>query len=76
MTNVEPSLVLYALLLDPGCCLRAHITLIELVEPEGKKKISLTPVSWRHANANLLTPPGFLAFDPAGFLALLQWGRG
>ena len=29
--------VLYALLLDPGCCLRAHIILIELVEPEEKK---------------------------------------
>ena len=40
MTNVEPSFVLYALLLDPGCCLRAHITLIELVEPE-EKNISL-----------------------------------
>ena len=37
MINVEPSFVLYALLLDPGCCLRAHIILIELVEPEGKK---------------------------------------
>ena len=36
--NVEPSFVLYALLLDPGCCLRAHIILVELVEPEGKKK--------------------------------------
>ena len=30
--------VLYALLLDPGCCLRAQIILIELVEPEGRKK--------------------------------------
>ena len=39
MTNVEPSFVLYALLLHPGCCLRAHIILIELVEPEGKKKV-------------------------------------
>ena len=38
MTNVEPSFVLYALLLDPGCCLRAHIILIELVEPEEKKR--------------------------------------
>ena len=38
MINVEPSFVLYALLLDPGCCLRAHIILIELVEPEKKKK--------------------------------------
>jgi hypothetical protein len=38
MPNVEPSFVLYALLLEPGGCLRAHITLFELVEPEGKKK--------------------------------------
>ena len=38
MINVEPSFVLYALLLDPDCCLRAHIILIELVEPEGKKR--------------------------------------
>ena len=37
MPNVEPSFVLYALLLEPGGCLRAHITLFELVEPEGKK---------------------------------------
>ena len=44
MTNVEPSFVLYALLLDPGCCLRAHITLIELVEP-GKKKQPRPPVN-------------------------------
>ena len=40
MTNVEPSFVLYALLLDPGCCLRAHIILIKLVEPGGKKRIA------------------------------------
>ena len=38
MINVEPSFVLYALLLDPSCCLRAHIILIKLVELEGKKK--------------------------------------
>ena len=44
MTNVEPSFVLYALLLDPGCCLRAHIILIELVEPE-KKKLVLHPTA-------------------------------
>ena len=39
MPNVEPSFVLYALLLEPGGCLRAHITLFELVEPEKKKSI-------------------------------------
>ena len=33
MTHVEPSFVLYALLRDPGCCLRAHTVLIEPVEP-------------------------------------------
>ena len=33
MMHVEPSFVLYALLLDPGCCLRAHTVLIEPVEP-------------------------------------------
>ena len=38
MPNVEPSFVLYALLLEPGGCLRAHITLFELVEPGEKKK--------------------------------------
>ena len=38
MPKVEPSFVLYALLLEPGGCLRAHITLFELVEPEEKKK--------------------------------------
>ena len=38
MPNVEHSFVLYALLLEPGGCLRAHITLFELVELEGKKK--------------------------------------
>ena len=41
MPNVEHSFVLYALLLEPGGCLRAHITLFELVEPEGKKKLCL-----------------------------------
>jgi len=35
---VEPSFVLYALLLQPGGCLRARIALFELVEPEQKKK--------------------------------------
>ena len=38
MPNVEHSFVLYALLLEPGGCLRAHITLFELVEPEREKK--------------------------------------
>ena len=38
MLNVEPSFVLYALLLDPGGCLRARITLFELVEPGQMKK--------------------------------------
>ena len=40
MLNVEPSFVLYALLLEPGGCLRARITLFELVEP-GQKKNNL-----------------------------------
>jgi hypothetical protein len=43
MPNVEHSFVLYALLLEPGGCLRAHITLFELVEPEKKKKSIVTP---------------------------------
>ena len=51
MPNVEPSFVLYALLLEPGGCLRAHITLFELVEPEEKKKeweglFRLSPEGW------------------------------
>ena len=33
MMHVEPSFVLYALLLDPGCRLRAHTVLIGTVEP-------------------------------------------
>ena len=40
MLNVEPSFVLYALLLEPGGCLRARITLFELVEPRKKKVLS------------------------------------
>ena len=44
MPNVEPSFLLYALLLEPGGCLRAHITLFELVEPEGKKKEGIAGV--------------------------------
>ena len=49
--HVEPSSVLYALLLDPGCCLRAHAVLIgtvEPVEPEGEKHtlvFTLPPMS-------------------------------
>ena len=43
MPNVEPSFVLYALLLEPGGCLRARITLFELVEPEQKKKVRPRP---------------------------------
>ena len=42
MPNVEHSFVLYALLLEPGGCLRAHITLFELVEPEEKKRFLTT----------------------------------
>ena len=51
MPNVEHSFVLYALLLEPGGCLRAHITLFELVEPEKKKRAqncvsqSITPLN-------------------------------
>ena len=37
MLNVEPSFVLYALLVEPGGCLRARITRFELVEPGQKK---------------------------------------
>ena len=44
MANVEPSFVLYALLLDPGCCLRAHFVLIELVEPGQKKKMFIPSI--------------------------------
>ena len=53
MPNVEPSFVLYALLLEPGGCLRAHITLFELVEAGEKKSIlSLTGV--RHVRNTTL----------------------
>ena len=43
MMHVEPSFVFYALLLDSGCCLRAHAVVIgtvEPVEPEEKKWLS------------------------------------
>ena len=55
MINVEPSFVLYALLLDPGCCMRAHIILIELVEPEGKKRSP--PPSWDPPPSCQYPPP-------------------
>ena len=38
MMHVEPSFVLYALLLDPGCCLRAHTVLSGTVELLSQKK--------------------------------------
>ena len=38
MMHVEPSFVLYALLLDPGCCLRAHTVLSGTVEPVNKQQ--------------------------------------
>ena len=49
MTTVEPSFVLYALLLDPDRCLRAHIILIELVSLEKKKwrMLSAWQATWR-----------------------------
>ena len=36
MMHVEPSFVLYALRLDPGCCLRADTVLSGTVEPHKK----------------------------------------
>ena len=54
MPNVEHSFVLYALLLEPGGCLRAHITLFELVEPEKKKAIIVAivvPADWMFAES-------------------------
>ena len=58
MPNVEYSFVLYALLLEPGGCLRAHITLFELVEPEEEKKKQWGPPG----RQGLIVPqaPGFL----------------
>ena len=44
MLHVEPSFVLYALLLDLGCCLRAHTVLngtVELIEPEKKSNFRI-----------------------------------
>ena len=43
MMHVEPSFVLYALLLDPGCCLRAHIILSEIVGLVKQKKYKRQP---------------------------------
>ena len=56
MTNVEPSFVLYALFLDLGCCLRAYIILIELVEPGKKNQLASEP---HHHEAHF---QGFLDF--------------
>ena len=38
MMHVKPLFVLYALLLDPSCCPRAHTVLSGTVEPVLKKK--------------------------------------
>ena len=38
MMHVEPSFVLHALLLDPGCCLTAHTVPSGTVGPVQKKK--------------------------------------
>ena len=71
MPNVEHSFVLYALLLEPGGCLRAHITLFELVEPEEKKKfhsaaVCVRSAAQRSANTHCCVPQwrrrGRLAF--------------
>ena len=46
MVHVEPSFVLYARLLDLGCCLRAHTLLsgtVERVEPAKKNPPPFNP---------------------------------
>ena len=68
LTVLEPSFVLYALLLDPGCCLRAHIILIELVEPERKKKLLLTVLS-----QGIGSPNPFQNLKPSLLQSLPQW---
>ena len=69
MPNVEHSFVLYALLLEPGGCLRAHITLFELVEPEKKKSNNLAILDSTAAHGQpLLVPlPLLPPFQPAAF---------
>ena len=48
MMHAEPSFALYALLLDPGCCLRAHTVLSGTVDPERKKKTDGLPnMEWK-----------------------------
>ena len=51
MVHMEPSFVLYALLPDPGCRLRAHTVLIGTVEPvePGKKRFAF-PSSLRRSS--------------------------
>ena len=65
MPKVEPSFILYALLLEPGGCLRAHITLFELVEPEKKKKKETIPLLPRglHKRPATLRDPGSAVGD-------------
>ena len=75
MPNVEPSFVLYALLLEPGGCLRAHITLFELVEPEGKKKFDVVydvPLKWEDRGAQVDWCEAMLVTQPE--MAMLMKG--
>ena len=44
MMHVEPSFVVYALRLDLGCCLRAHIVLCTTGEPMQKKRAAVLTV--------------------------------
>jgi hypothetical protein len=73
MTNVEPSFVLYALLLDPGCCLRAHIVLIELIEPEKKKERKKEPRQGHEGKAvGTAAPPCSTPGLPWHWVSILQ----
>ena len=50
MLHAGPSFVLYALLLDPGCCLRAHFELDGQVELEKNKSeyvAEVSPCGWQ-----------------------------
>ena len=60
--HVEPSFVLYALRLDPGCCLRARTVLRRSVQPVGKKNVltrrprACDGTLWRTAHAPMGPP--------------------
>ena len=89
MVRVEPSFVLYALFLDPGCCPRAHTVLIRTVGPvePAKNKKSPASTTLKRTSVSPFRNPAFPARHPPHPPAQRQnptpfswgggaWGRG